>query len=182
MFTPARIRRLALATLSAVMLAGATPIAVVHAQMPLAGAAAAALSRSTVLLLQESLNKQGATIKVDGVLGDETRAAIRQFQSQHHLPVTGEPDQATLDKLGVADRGGSAQAPMARQRMAMPGQANPQAGGMQGGMMRGGMMQGHMAQCHAMHQQMQAMMTTMQDMMKSMQAIQSHMHSAPKSN
>lgn len=43
-------------------------------------------------------------MKPSGVLDDETRAAIRQYQSQHHLPVTGEPDKATLDKLGVVEQ------------------------------------------------------------------------------
>lgn len=59
------------------------------------------LSESTIKVLQEALNKQGITVKTDGVLNDETRNALRTFQSQHHLPVTGEADKATLDKLGV---------------------------------------------------------------------------------
>lgn len=183
MFISAPIRHLTLAILSAAMIVGAAPIAMVHAQMPSTRAAPAALPQSTVLSLQEALNKQGAAVKVDGVLGDETRAAIRQFQTQHHLPVTGEPDRATLDKLGVADRGGATQAPMARPRMAMPGQANPQAGGMQGGMMRGGMMGGEMMKHHEMMQnQMQTMMSMMQEMMKRMETMQSQMQMQPKSN
>lgn len=63
---------------------------------------AASLPEATVKALQESLNKEGIAVKADGVLGDDTRAAIRQYQTQHHLPVTGEPDKATLDKLGIA--------------------------------------------------------------------------------
>jgi hypothetical protein len=35
----------------------------------------------------------------DGTLGDKTREALRNFQLEHQLPVTGEPDQTTLDKL-----------------------------------------------------------------------------------
>lgn len=58
-------------------------------------------SPSTVRALQNSLNKQGIAVAIDGVLGDATRAAIRIYQGQHHLPVTGEPDKGTLDKLGV---------------------------------------------------------------------------------
>ena len=61
-----------------------------------------ALSEATIKSLQEALNKQGIAVKVDGILTDETRAAIRKYQSQHHLSVTGEPDKATLDKLGVS--------------------------------------------------------------------------------
>lgn len=71
-----------------------------------APAAASTLPQATVKSLQEALNKQGAAVPVDGVLSDATRAAIRAYQSQHHLPVTGEPDGATLGKLGVdAPRG-----------------------------------------------------------------------------
>ena len=67
----------------------------------------AALSESTIRALQEALNKQGITVKTDGVLNDETRNALRNFQSKHHLPVTGEGDKATLDKLGVAGQLGT---------------------------------------------------------------------------
>ena len=62
----------------------------------------APLSEGTVRSVQQALNQQGIVTPVDGVLGDATRAAIRQYQSQHHLPVTGDPDTATLAKLGVA--------------------------------------------------------------------------------
>ena len=65
-------------------------------------ATSTALSESTIKALQEALNKQGIAVKTDGVLNDETRTAIKKYQTQHHLPVTGEPDKATLDKLGVA--------------------------------------------------------------------------------
>jgi hypothetical protein len=51
--------------------------------------------------MQDALNQQGIAVTANGVLDDKTRAAIRQYQSQHHLAVTGEPDKATLDKLGV---------------------------------------------------------------------------------
>ena len=84
----------------AAMLALATglPGSVAYAQT----APPPALTEATVKALQEALNKQGIAVKADGVLTDETKAAIRKYQSQHHLPVTGEPDKATLDKLGVA--------------------------------------------------------------------------------
>jgi hypothetical protein len=35
----------------------------------------------------------------DGEINDETREAIRKFQAEHDLPVTGEPDSATKAKL-----------------------------------------------------------------------------------
>mgnify|MGYP001567017730 CR=1 FL=1 len=70
----------------------------------------AQLSAATIKSLQEALNKQGIPIKADGVLGKDTRAALRRYQTEHHLPVTGAPDKATLDKLGVAS-GASGAAP-----------------------------------------------------------------------
>ena len=95
-------------------------------------------SGATIRALQEALNKQGIAVKTDGVLGDETRAAIKQYQSQHHLPVTGEPDKATLDKLGVAARQGAAPGGMG-QGMMGPGMMGPGMMG-QGMMGPGGMM------------------------------------------
>ena len=62
---------------------------------------------ATVKALQEALNAQGIAVTADGFLNDATRAAIRTYQSQHHLPVTGEPDAATLEKLGVPDLSGA---------------------------------------------------------------------------
>ena len=72
---------------------------------------AVALSEATIKALQGALNKQGIAVKADGVLNDETRAAIKRYQSLHHLPVTGEPDKATLNKLGVVVAQGAASAP-----------------------------------------------------------------------
>jgi len=89
------------------------------------------MQEGTIKALQEALNKQGVPVKTDGVMDDETRRAIRTYQSQHHLPVTGEPDKATLEKIGVAANAGSTTA-----TPGAPGQAT--AGG---GMM--GMMGGH---------------------------------------
>ena len=95
------IRRGAAVLATAFMLTGVSPNFAAFAQTVPPAPIAAALPESTVKALQEALNKQGIVVKVDGVLNEETRAAIRRYQSQHHLPVTGEPEQATLDKLGV---------------------------------------------------------------------------------
>jgi peptidoglycan hydrolase-like protein with peptidoglycan-binding domain len=38
----------------------------------------------------------------DGVLGQRTRAALRLFQEDQEIDVTGEPDRATLDELEQA--------------------------------------------------------------------------------
>lgn len=122
-----------------------------------------ALSESTIKSLQEALNKQGIAVKADGLLTDETRAAIRKYQSQHHLPVTGEPDRATLDKLGVtvagaAPAGQTAQAPttpgmgqmMGRQMMQGMPQGMMGPGMMGTSMMVPGMMSGQMPAAGAM--------------------------------
>lgn len=175
-----RICRFGAVTALALTMFLGTAASTAQAQMPAPQASSSVLSRSTVSALQEALNKQGIAIPVDGVLGAGTRAAIRQFQTQHHLQVTGEPDKATLDKLGV-DAGPSAAAtPMARPRMGMARDSAPQRDTMQGGRKPGGMMQGGMmAHCETMHREMQSMMAMMQDMMKTMQA---QMQMQPKQN
>ncbi|MGE0651572.1 MAG: peptidoglycan-binding domain-containing protein [Alphaproteobacteria bacterium] len=89
--------------------------------------ASAPSQETTIKALQAALNKQGIAVKADGVLNDATRAAIRQYQTQHHLPVTGEPDNATLEKLGVADQrtGIPNGAPSAGPGMGGPGMGSP---------------------------------------------------------
>jgi peptidoglycan hydrolase-like protein with peptidoglycan-binding domain len=51
--------------------------------------------------LQAALNRAGASplLKVDGIIGPLTRAALRAFQGAHGLPVTGEPEEATWAAL-----------------------------------------------------------------------------------
>lgn len=181
--------RHAAATLAvALVLVGAVPTSIALAQSTSPSApATAALSQSTISALQEALNKQGITVKVDGVLNEDTRAAIKKYQTQHHLPVTGEPDKATFDKLGVVAP--QSAGPSAAQTLS---QAAP-AGQMQMGQMPMGRMQmgqtpmgqtpmGQMPMgqmhCHMMQGQMQGMMIMMQGMMQMMQAMHGQMPSA----
>lgn len=124
----------------------------------------ATMSEATIRSLQEALNKQGIAVKADGILTDETRAAIRKYQSQHHLPVTGEPDKATVDKLGVsvagaAPAGQTAQAPTTPGMGPMMGRQMMQ--GMPQGMMGPGMMSGQMPMAGAMPMQQGMMMCPM---------------------
>ncbi len=66
--------------------------------MPLASA----LDRSDTKKVQETLRDKGYyTAPVDGVLGPQTREAIRQYQKSESLPVTGHLDAQTAGKLGV---------------------------------------------------------------------------------
>ena len=155
-------------------------------------ATSAALSEPTIKALQEALSKQGIAVKADGVLSDETRAAIKSYQTQHHLPVTGEPDKATLDKLGVvAVSAAPAQPQTFAQAAPMPPpagsppaatqpapQAPTQPGQMPGGMMMMNcpMMQGQM---QGMMQMMQTMQGQMQGMMQMMQTMQRQMPPGP---
>jgi hypothetical protein len=66
--------------------------------MPLASA----LDRGDIKKVQETLRDKGYyTAPVDGILGRQTRAAIRQYQQSENLPVTGHLDAETAGKLGV---------------------------------------------------------------------------------
>lgn len=160
-------RSIALA--AGVFLGAASPAALAQTSVP-AAATAATLSESTIKALQDALNKQGITVKADGVLNDETRAAIRKYQSQHHLPVTGEADAATLGKLGVAAGPSTApaQSTAGASAPAQPNQAQAQSGQMPGPTMMN---------CPMMQGQMQAMMQMMQNMQGMMQMMQGQMQS-----
>ena len=152
---------LALATAFTVSL----PASTASAQMPGSPAMATGSSSVDVKALQEALNRQGVSVKVDGVMGPATREAIKTFQGQHHLPVSGEPDEATLAKLGVQGPRAAVPPAQARAHGAMQGRPSPKGGMMHGRMMQGGMME----HCQEMHRQMRQMMAQMQEMMKSMQ-------------
>jgi peptidoglycan hydrolase-like protein with peptidoglycan-binding domain len=153
-----------------IVLAAASPTSNALAQGTSAAPAAVGVSELGIKALQEALNRQGIAVTVDGILNDATRAAVRKYQSQHHLPVTGEADKATIDKLGVANRQSSTNSQVPAQAtppaVQGPGQAAPppMQAGMQGGMMMN---------CPMMHGQalgqMQAMMQMMQGMMQMMQ-------------
>jgi hypothetical protein len=53
-----------------------------------------------VLQIQQGLsNIAYSDVSIDGVAGEQTRAAIRHFQKHYRLPVDGEPSDAVLSKL-----------------------------------------------------------------------------------
>ena len=54
-----------------------------------------------VAAVQTALNSNGAQLDVDGHMGPKTVAALKAFQKQHHLKVTGKLDRATAKALGV---------------------------------------------------------------------------------
>jgi peptidoglycan hydrolase-like protein with peptidoglycan-binding domain len=51
--------------------------------------------------VQTALNANGAQVTVDGRMGPKTGSALRAFQQKHNLKVTGRPDQATVQALGI---------------------------------------------------------------------------------
>jgi len=51
--------------------------------------------------VQTALNSHGAQLDVDGHMGPKTVAALKAFQKQHKLKVTGKMDRATAKALGV---------------------------------------------------------------------------------
>ena len=62
--------------------------------------AAAAGGDETVRRIQAGLaNIAYADIAVDGYAGEQTKNAIRAFEKHYRLPVTGEPNEAVLNKL-----------------------------------------------------------------------------------
>ncbi|GIK83263.1 MAG: hypothetical protein BroJett024_43680 [Alphaproteobacteria bacterium] len=142
----------AIAIAAAFIVAGAgTPVAPPAKAQTGASAQAERLPEGTVRALQQALNAQGIAVPVDGVLGPATYAAIRQYQTQHHLPVTGEPDAATLEKLGVVAQRNESPAASLQAGVAgtpdgqrgAPAQARAQSGMMTAqGMMGPGMMGG----------------------------------------
>lgn len=59
-------------------------------------------SRNLVIMVQRALAEQGYYGgSIDGIIGPQTRQALRNFQRAHKLPITGRLDERTVDALGV---------------------------------------------------------------------------------
>ena len=69
--------------------------------MPAKKSAAKKGGSESVKALQTALNKNGASLKVDGMMGKGTRDALKKYQAANGLKATGRPDAATMSKLGV---------------------------------------------------------------------------------
>lgn len=73
------------------------------------------MSPDQIKQVQQNLKQKGYdTGKVDGIMGQHTAQAIRDFQKDQGQPVTGQLDQSTLSSLG-AQGGGNQQAGTAPQ-------------------------------------------------------------------
>jgi photosystem II stability/assembly factor-like uncharacterized protein len=58
--------------------------------------------------IQQALNNIGYHLaELDGKLGPETTAALKRFQTDRHLLLTGKPDDITLAALGISKTGGA---------------------------------------------------------------------------
>lgn len=70
---------------------------------PLATSPAGLLEPGAVKRIQERLHERGFLPEHarSGKLDGRTRKALRELQKKHNLPVTGAPDDLTLQKLGL---------------------------------------------------------------------------------
>ena len=60
----------------------------------------AALDQTQIVKIQAGLRAFGNEgIEIDGVMGERTRSAVREFQTLFGLPVTGQPDARLLEKM-----------------------------------------------------------------------------------
>jgi peptidoglycan hydrolase-like protein with peptidoglycan-binding domain len=60
------------------------------------------LSKNDMRKVEEALRAKGYQVgKIDGVADDDARKAIRSFQQDNGMPITGVVDQRTADRLGV---------------------------------------------------------------------------------
>jgi peptidoglycan DL-endopeptidase CwlO len=59
------------------------------------------MSHQRVMGVQQALNNNGAKLAVDGKWGPKTEAAVKQFQQQHGLKVTGHLDRETRTQLKI---------------------------------------------------------------------------------
>jgi peptidoglycan hydrolase-like protein with peptidoglycan-binding domain len=58
-------------------------------------------AQQRVAKAQMALNSNGAQLDVDGKMGARTVAALKSYQSSHHLKATGRLDATTARSLGV---------------------------------------------------------------------------------
>jgi peptidoglycan hydrolase-like protein with peptidoglycan-binding domain len=68
----------------------------------------AELSENEMKNVEQALQKKGYQVgRVDGVADDDVRKAIRSFQMDNSLPITGMVDEKTADKLDLTISSGS---------------------------------------------------------------------------
>lgn len=78
------------------------PTVSVDSQTPFTITAEAAYNKATVKKVQEALNKQGYDCGTpDGIMGKKTKAAIKDYQADHDLKVTGTINSKLLNSLNI---------------------------------------------------------------------------------
>ncbi len=79
------------------------------------------ISSDDIRKAQEALKAKGKDPgAVSGRMHAKTQEALREFQKENNLPVTGVLDKKTADKLGVTLTGDEASKPQQRQQGAKP--------------------------------------------------------------
>ena len=113
-----------------------TLLAALAALLTFTAAPVVAHDRAVIENAQKSLKQQGHDPgTVDGVMGPQTVAALRAYQKQQGLEVTGRLDATTLAKLGAAGTSGDQaakpsgdKAAKASEQAAKPAKDEPSAG------------------------------------------------------
>lgn len=59
------------------------------------------VSSSDIRNIQQTLRNEGYSIAVDGLWGPQTRQAVRSYQAQNNLSVTGELDNQTITRMNM---------------------------------------------------------------------------------
>jgi peptidoglycan hydrolase-like protein with peptidoglycan-binding domain len=105
-----------------------TLLAALAALLTFTAAPVVAQDRAVIENAQKSLKQQGHDPgTVDGVVGPQTVAALRAYQKQQGLDVTGRLDAATLARLGAGGKSGDTAA-KASEQAAKPAKDEPSAG------------------------------------------------------
>jgi len=60
------------------------------------------MSNHEIKAVQEALNHNGYKLATDGIMGNHTISALKNFQKKNDLKVTGRPDTETLAKLNIS--------------------------------------------------------------------------------
>jgi len=60
------------------------------------------MSNHEIKAVQEALNHNGYKLATDGIMGNHTISALKNFQKKNDLKVTGRPNAETLAKLNIS--------------------------------------------------------------------------------
>ena len=96
----------------------------------MASGMAAQLDQQTIRDMQQALRDRGHEVgPIDGMWGQQTQSALREFQQAQGMQASGEPDQQTMSALGVMTSPAGGQTGMG----GTPGATGGATGGTTGG-------------------------------------------------